>query len=366
LIHPLNRAYLHKSSIYQPFISDIALLTRSQFVKFLSVPSKFSEHTENQLLKIGIMLFPLVVCAASVIFTDQEERSFLCWMRGTNQLFTGSDYQLRFSYFQSNFRYIKDHNSNQRSFTLALNRFAAYSPSEVSALFGFIPDSMRKSTTGSRQKVLSATTEVNWLDSVGPVATQADGCWSDWALVAIGAAESAWKISGKPLPCLSMQNLLDCVTTCSGCKGGNVLLAYEWVLKHQGGYFAEESAYQAHTPGCHWSSVHDPKVRIRWTTQVFEGDEEDLAHVVSTLGPAAAAIDASRPSFLHYKEGVYDEPDCSPLALNHAVLVVGYSASYWILRNSWGEGWGIRGYMHLAKGRGNHCGIATMAVVPSC
>jgi len=47
---------------------------------------------------------------------------------------------------------------------------------------------------------------------------------------------------------------------------------------------------------------------------------------------------------------------------------VGYGSEnkqdYWLIKNSWGSGWGINGYMKLARNRQNMCGVASFAVYP--
>lgn len=62
------------------------------------------------------------------------------------------------------------------------------------------------------------------------------------------------------------------------------------------------------------------------------------------LGPTSVSVDASQASFQFYTGGVYYDPNCSSLQLDHSMLNVGWGtqdgSDYWIVANSWGADWG--------------------------
>jgi C1A family cysteine protease len=74
-------------------------------------------------------------------------------------------------------------------------------------------------------------------------------------------------------------------------------------------------------------------------------------------GPVMAAICAD---YLQgYTSGVLNVTNC-PTAINHAIAIVGWGSqngiNYWIVKNSWGTGWGENGYFRIIRGK-NMCGI---------
>lgn len=40
--------------------------------------------------------------------------------------------------------------------------------------------------------------------------------------------------------------------------------------------------------------------------------------------------------------------------INHGVLLVGYTSTYWIIKNSWGSKWGIDGFAYISRNRANN------------
>lgn len=78
--------------------------------------------------------------------------------------------------------------------------------------------------------------------------------------------------------------------------------------------------------------------------------------------------------FLFYtrflEQGIFTGP-CST-SLDHAVLIVGYGSEngidYWIVKNSWGNTWGMDGYMYMQRNSGKAegiCGINMLASYPT-
>lgn len=141
-------------------------------------------------------------------------------------------------------------------------------------------------------------------------------------------------------------------------------------VKSNGGIDTEAAyPYMGDDEKCHYN----PKNRgatDKGFVDIPSGDEEKLKAAVATVGPVSIAIDASHETFQLYSEGVYTDPACSSEELDHGVLVVGYGndeetgLDYWLVKNSWGPGWGLGGYIKMARNQKNHCGVATQASYP--
>jgi C1A family cysteine protease len=75
------------------------------------------------------------------------------------------------------------------------------------------------------------------------------------------------------------------------------------------------------------------------------------------------AIEADTMVFQFYSGGILNSPSCGT-NLDHAVIAIGYGVDatkgeYYIVRNSWGSTWGVKGYVNIAGGKDGNgvCGI---------
>ena len=308
------------------------------------------------------------VLASSASIQAHEEKAFLTYMRETNNFFTGDEYKLRLGIFLQNKRMVQDFNRGDKTFKVAMNKFAHYTPAEYRSLLGARTSVEFKEVKASTRKADDAC---DWRTKnvVNAIKDQAQ-CGSCWAFSAIQCQESVFAIKTGTLLSLSEQNLVDCVTSCYGCNGGWPYKALDYVIKNQAGMFnlEEDYPYTAKDGKCVFDSTKGYG-KITGYTSVKSGSEDDLAAKVSQMGPASVCIDASNWSFQMYSTGIYDEPSCSSAFLDHAVGCVGYGTengvNYWIIRNSWGTSWGEEGYIRMVKDKKNQCGAATSAIVPN-
>lgn len=74
-------------------------------------------------------------------------------------------------------------------------------------------------------------------------------------------------------------------------------------------------------------------------------------------GPVSVVVNASNWGI--YATGVFN--DCIT-SVNHAVLLVAVTPTYWKIKNSWGPRWGENGFIRIAMG--NTCGVCTAGTMP--
>ncbi|MGV8026766.1 MAG: C1 family peptidase [Anaerolineaceae bacterium] len=189
---------------------------------------------------------------------------------------------------------------------------------------------------------------------VTPIRNQ-KSCGSCWAFATVGAMESAMAIKTGKYFDLSEQFLVSCNKDGWSCAGGGTAHPYHYnkLGKSQtavGAVLEAEKPYTNSNGTCTTAYNH-PYVLSLWSS-ISSTTVANLKNAIYTYGPIKVSICAG-PKFQDYGGGVFSSDEsgyCS--GTNHAVVLVGWNdaTGSWILRNSWGTGWGESGYMRIKYG----------------
>lgn len=210
---------------------------------------------------------------------------------------------------------------------------------------------------------------------VTPVRNQAS-CGSCYSFASVGMLEARIRIltNNTQTPILSPQEVVSCSQYAQGCEGGFPYLIAGKYAQDFG--LVEEACF----PYTGTDSPCTPKKdcfryyssEYHYVGGFYGGCNEALMKLeLVHQGPMAVAFEVYE-DFFHYSKGIYYHTGLrdpfNPFQLtNHAVLLVGYgtdSASgmdYWIVKNSWGRGWGEDGYFRIRRGT-DECAIESIAV----
>jgi len=257
---------------------------------------------------------------------------------------------------------IAAHNANpHKTYTMGINQFTDMTEEQIKIWKGPYTDSRPTGTPVTTYADLPLAPPDSWdwrqHGAILPIKDQQQ-CGVCWAFASTSAVESAYFIDNKQLISLSESQQADCDTS-GGCNE----CAFEWLKKNRP---CTENSYSYQCPdnrGCKACTVGAPTIR---SYAVVKQSNESALKAAVYERPVAIGIAASG-DFMNYRSGVFG--GSCPGGRDHAVVIIGYGSEggkdFWILRNSWGTGWGESGYMRIARGGHGADGICLLATDPS-
>ena len=222
----------------------------------------------------------------------------------------------------------------------------------------FLAEVLSSSETAPIPPVEGAPATVDWRNSLGvsyvsPVKNQGS-CGSCWAFASTAGLESQAMIGTAGMPVdLSEQILVSCsgAGTCSGGSSASASTYLRDVGLPLEGCFKYTATNNLCSNACpDWQS-NTYKIngwhRANTSTSLTA---DDLRNALYAYGPVVATMYVYN-DFYSYRSGVYSYTTGAYVGA-HAVLVVGYDDTQqaFIVKNSWGSGWGEAGYFMIAYG----------------
>ena len=197
-------------------------------------------------------------------------------------------------------------------------------------------------------KTKALPTSFDWRNTGDVTGIRDQGaCGSCWAFGTLASYEAAISILFNETENLSEQWLVDCNTEGWGCNGGWFAfeLLYDGVPLESCYPYTAKDGYCS--TSCDMFYPLDSWYYVGSSSSVPSTDSIKTA--IYNNGPVAVAVYVNS-AFQSYTSGIFNTSYSG--SVNHAVCLVGWDdgGGYWIMKNSWGPGWGESGYMRIAYG----------------
>jgi len=295
--------------------------------------------------------------------------------------------------WKTNVERINEHNSGHHKWSQGINTFTGLTDDEFSASNLMEPQDCSATAHNSRPQpalnpehpLLADSAKVpeyiDWRDAkiITEVKNQGS-CGSCWTFSTTGCLEAHYAQFTGQLTSFAEQQLVDCAGDFNnfGCDGGLPSQAFEYVMSNGGidtefVYHYDSGATKVANVNCSATSKEGAFAgAVFGVYNVSQYNETDIYDKVGRVGPVSICYDVVS-GFSSYTGGIYSSSVCGNTSdsVNHAVLAVGYgvqhdadgSTPFWIVKNSWGWGWGVDGYFLIERGV-NMCGLSSCASFP--
>ena len=315
----------------------------------------------------------------SVLRSNKASVKLFTELKQKNHLeFKGMENRIRYQLFRESASHIADYNEDKEDTGhYGVNFFSTMSITEKKRYHGLNSTMLGKDEmledleSGPKLKAsvgAGLPYQMLWTnsDSVTKVKDQKN-CGSCWTFSAVGAIETRYKKVSGILRRFSEQEFLDCAYDSDpdydGCDGGTIIEPFRWSKKNGGRLAAgRDREYEKKDRDCRADSTPDAMIaaKISGFTRVGKTEEDHLRALQD--GAISAAIETTN-KFHQYEGNIMKDTTCED-KVNHGVTIVGYSTFYILIKNSWGDNWGEKGFARLARNHHN-CKLYTETFYPT-
>ena len=313
-----------------------------------------------------------------------QEHHFCTYIKVHGKNYSNDNWVEKFHIIEDAVDYIAAHNTGLSGYTLKLSPVSDVShrqfvDSKLSSFTRLRPHHSRRLlrlTSNERHKLIHSKIpkSFDWRDTTYMTPVNSQGpCGSCFAIV--GPEILDWwnnKLQPDNKNTSSVQQLLDCSSDefpddAERCAGSVMEYPLRYASHHrvwtERDYPYEETGDTCRGNVPSYKTIHP--TQMHHTGLEEEADiRKNLPFYLYHFGPVGVSFDASDPHFQHLGGGVYSPRarSCSRDFVNHAMLVVGYTPTYYIIKNSWGDQFADNGYFKLKRGV-HMCGMHTVVSV---
>lgn len=294
---------------------------------------------------------------------SEDKIAWAEWQQTHKKAYSSVDEEVdRFNIFRNNLRYYERKTANDTAVygvdpwsDLTMEEFLSQQAGCARAPL----DCLQSTPPMDKEEVASILrehgSEINWVEKGAVTAVKNQGQYGTcWSFGATGIMEGINVVQGKhKLVAVSEQELIDC-SSCGGYVG--CCLTKYYVAKTDGIADTEQSyPYKGRSSSCRSSSATKSNAHVsqrQCPPNGADGDQENLVASLIKLGPFGYLLDASCLS--GYKSGVISNCPKKAGDIDHATLAVGAGTEggvdYFLVKNSWGTSFGLKGYYKMKRG----------------
>eukprot|EP00729_Bicosta_minor_P000770 gene770-5307_t len=326
------------------------------------------------------MLLTSTIFISTVVASSIEMPTFSEWKKTHGRAYgSAAEEARRAAIYAENVVYYQTRDANEPAATFGPDIYADIPMKQfIEKRAGFQKDHPSLQTSSSSNIDVGNTTTmaavtIDWRDPsknpkkvVAVTAVKNQGAYGTcWSFGASGCLEGMAVIQqGQPLVALSEQEFIDC---CKPCQGSGPQTTWNYLINNTHGKPFECALKTGKT--VNGSKIVTGKANIASYVAVGNAsvaNQDDILKMLIKYGPGNIGVDAT--CLFGYKKGVIS--NCTGKSVDHATLLVGAGSQpptptataalvvkganmpYWIVKNSWGPGFGEEGYYRMERNKG--------------